>query len=262
MILQVDNLNKKYKSSKAYTLRDVSFAIPEGEIFGLIGKNGAGKSTAIKSFSGIIPYTEGTVHICGHNLAKSPSKAKHNVGYVPDDHAVYDILTGREYATFMGNMYSIDAQEREDRLMKLATIFGIENALDKQISAYSHGMKQKICVIGALIHAPRLWVLDEPMLGLDSLSKKELVKLMREHTKNGNSVVFSSHDLSVVGRVCHRVGIIHNNTLAALIDVKKLPKGTTVRRVVNDVWSNTPLVPMDAVWTHSSIPVLPVEGQE
>ncbi len=223
-MLTIKNLSKKYKNNDKYSVRNLNLSLNEGEIFGFLGKNGAGKSTTIKCLTGIIPFDEGEISICGFDIKKNPIQAKMNIGYVPDDHAVYDNLTGKEYAVFMGNIYGVDKETLAKRIDKFAELFSMSKFLDRQIRSYSHGMKQKICIIAALIHNPRFWVLDEPLMGLDPQSMAEIKGYMLEHKKLGNSVFFSSHNIDMVEKLCDRVGIMHKGQLLEVIDVKKFAK--------------------------------------
>ncbi len=223
-MLVIKNLSKKYKNSDRFSIQDLSLTVNDGEIFGFLGKNGAGKSTTIKCITGIIPFEKGEVIVCGHDIKKDSIAAKSNIGYVPDDHAVYDSLTGREYATFMGNVYGVKQDLLEMRIKMFAARFSMTHALDKQIRSYSHGMKQKICIIAALIHNPKLWVLDEPLVGLDPQSIAEIKDYMVEHKKKGNAVLFSSHNIDMVEKLCDRVAIINNGHLLEIIDVKQFQK--------------------------------------
>ncbi len=223
-MLVIKNLSKKYKNSGRYSIENLNLVVKSGEIFGFLGKNGAGKSTAIKCLTGIIPFEKGQILICGHDIKTNPIAAKKNIGYVPDDHAVYDNLTGREYVTFMGNVYEVEKAVLEKRINLFAHLFSMANYLDKQIKSYSHGMKQKICIIAALIHNPPLWVLDEPLMGLDPQSIDEIKAYMLEHKKHGNTVLFSSHNIDMVEKLCDRAAILHNGRLLEIVDVKKLVK--------------------------------------
>lgn len=219
-MLIIKNLSKKYKNNDKYSVKNLNLTINDGEIFGFLGKNGAGKSTTIKCMTGIIPFESGEISICGHDLVKDPIGAKMNIGYVPDDHAVYDNLTGREYVVFMGNVYKVDKETLKKRIDKFAHLFSMTHALDRQIHSYSHGMKQKICIMAALIHNPRFWVLDEPLMGLDPQSIAEIKGYMLEHKRLGNTVFFSSHNIDMVEKLCDRVGIMHNGQLLEVIELK------------------------------------------
>ena len=180
-MLKVEHLKKTYPKSDRVAVDDISFELRPGEIFGFLGQNGAGKSTTIKCLTGILPFDSGTITICGHDIVKEPIKAKMEMGYVPDNHSVYERLTGREYVNYVADLYKVPALVRTERIDRYAKLFKLENAIDRQIKSYSHGMKQKICIIAALIHDPKLWVLDEPMMGLDPQSTAEIISYMREH---------------------------------------------------------------------------------
>lgn len=207
-MLKIENLVKVYGKSTVRALDDVSLELKPGEIFGFIGPNGAGKTTLIKVLTGILPYNGGSVRVCGEEVKKNPKAAKLNIGYVPDSHIIFDKLTGREYVDFMADIYGVGMKERKERATRLLSSFSLTEDFDRPIKDYSHGMKQKISIIGALIHDPKLWVLDEPMTGLDPQSSFELKELMRAHCDRGNTVFFSTHVLDVAEKICDRVGII------------------------------------------------------
>jgi len=227
-MLEISHLSKRYKTSKFYSVKDLSISLKEGEIFGFLGKNGAGKSTTIKCITGILPFEEGSITVCGYDIAKDPINAKLNIGYVPDNHAVYENLTGREYVTYMGNIYKVSKEDIEERIEKFSKLFSMDHAIDNQIRSYSHGMHQKICIIAALIHNPKFWVLDEPLMGLDPQSTFEIREYMKEHKKLGNTVFFSSHNIDMVERLCDRVAIMNKGQLMEIIDVKKFMKESEV----------------------------------
>ena len=207
-MLKIANLTKVYGKSTVKALDDVGFELRKGEIFGFIGPNGAGKTTLIKVLTGILPYKDGVVEVCGEDVNKNPQAAKRNIGYVPDSHIIFDKLTGREYVDFMADIYGVGMDERKEIASRLLSVFSLTEDFDRPIKDYSHGMKQKISIIGALIHDPKLWVLDEPMTGLDPQSSYELKELMRAHCERGNTVFFSTHVLDVAEKICDRVGII------------------------------------------------------
>ncbi len=221
-MISITNLSKKYKNAEEYAVKNLNLTVNDGEVFGFIGSNGAGKSTTIKCIIGILPFNEGKIEVAGYDLAKDAILAKKNIGYVSDNHSVYDKLSGREYVNFLANVYGVSKEVRDSRLNDLALRFDLLDKLDSPIKSYSHGMKQKICVIGALIHEPKVWVLDEPLTGLDPKSAKELKELMREHCEKGNVVFFSSHVLEVVEKLCDRVAIIKNGEIIALFTMAEL----------------------------------------
>ena len=218
-MLTVKDLVKKYPKSERIAVNNISFELRPGEIFGFLGQNGAGKSTTIKCLTGILPYDSGTIEICGYDMKKEPIKAKMNMGYVPDNHSVYEKLTGREYVNYVADLYKVSEKDRTERMNRLADLFRLEFAMDRQIKSYSHGMKQKICVIAALIHNPALWVLDEPMMGLDPQSTAQIIALMREHCAQGKTVFFSSHNLDLVKRLCARAAIVNDGKLIDILDL-------------------------------------------
>ena len=220
-MLKVKNLFKVYQNAKYISARNVSFEVKEGEIFGFLGVNGAGKSTTIKCITGIIPFTAGKIEVCGYDIKENPFEAKRSFGFVPDNHAVYDKLTGSEYISYIASIYRVPKEVFQDRFDKLVAKFNLKNAINNQIISYSHGMKQKISIIGALIHEPRLWILDEPMVGLDPQSILDVKNYMKEYAESGNSVIFSSHNLDTVEKLCDRALIIHGGTVIALIDLKE-----------------------------------------
>jgi ABC-2 type transport system ATP-binding protein len=219
--LKVQHLFKHYNGARFISARDINFEVNEGEIFGFLGVNGAGKSTSIKCITGIIPFTSGKIEICGFDNKKDPYNAKKCFGFVPDNHAVYDKLTGTEYVNYIADLYGVEAKVRKERFEMLCDKFKIGHAVNNQIMSYSHGMKQKISIIGALIHMPKLWILDEPMVGLDPQSIFEVKQYMREYAKMGNSVFFSSHNLDTVQAMCDRAVIVHGGIVIADIDLKE-----------------------------------------
>ncbi len=221
-MLQIENLTKTYSGSKKPAVENLSLSVNDGEIFGFIGPNGAGKSTTIKCITGIISFEDGRVLVDGIDLKSSPIEAKRLVGYVSDDHVLYEGLTGVEYVNFICDVFDVPTAQRQERLDKYCELFALTDAIKKQISTYSHGMKQKLNVIGALIHEPKVWILDEPMTGLDPRSAFNLKQLMREHADKGNCVFFSSHVLEVVEKVCDRVGIIDDGRLIACLAIDEL----------------------------------------
>ena len=227
-MLEINHLSKRYKNSSFYSVKDLSFTLKDGEIFGFLGKNGAGKSTTIKCITGILPFEEGEIKVCGYDIAKNPIEAKLNIGYVPDNHAVYENLTGREYVNYMGNIYKVPKDVIEERIEKFAKLFSMDHAIDNQIRSYSHGMHQKICIIAALIHNPKFWVLDEPLMGLDPQSTFEIREYMKQHKKLGNTVFFSSHNIDMVEKLCDRVAIMNRGQLMEIIDVKKFMKESPI----------------------------------
>lgn len=205
-LIQVQHFTKKF--GEKTVVRDISFTARDGAITGFIGHNGAGKSTTIKAITGVIRPTEGTILINGVDIVKDPLNAKRQFGYVSDSPDHFLRLTGLEYLHFMADIYDAPTDGRAEFIESYAKRFGIYDALNSSILSYSHGMRQKIMIMGALIHDPSVWILDEPMTGLDPQSAFELKQMMREHVEKGNSVFFSTHVLEVAEKLCDEICII------------------------------------------------------
>ncbi|MBO8166525.1 MAG: ABC transporter ATP-binding protein [Thermotogae bacterium] len=202
----------------------LSLEVKEGEIFGFLGPNGAGKSTTIKMITGVIEPTEGTVEICGINMAKDPVKAKSFIGYVADEPLVMEKLKGIEYLNFIMNVFQVPKELRTQRIERLLEDFKLSHAIMDPINTYSHGMKQKLSLIAALSHNPKVWVLDEPIVGLDPESAFILKKMMRNHANSGNTVFFSTHVMEIAEKICDRIGIIQKGKLEFVGTVEELRK--------------------------------------
>ncbi|MBI9010177.1 MAG: YwaF family protein [Tenericutes bacterium] len=223
-MIKISHFSKKYGNSERYAVKDFSLEVHKGEVFGFLGHNGAGKSTTIKSLVGIQSITEGEMEICGYSIKTQGLEAKLQIGYVSDNHALYEKLTGREYIQYVEDLYKVDPEVREERLAKLLDKFNLAYAIDQEIKSYSHGMKQKLVVIAALIHEPPVWILDEPLTGLDPTSAYQIKESMREHAKKGNIVFFSSHVIEVVEKICDKIAIITNGTLQGVYDMNDIRK--------------------------------------
>ncbi len=221
-MLELIALTKRYDIKSVPAVLDLNLKVAAGEIFGFIGPNGAGKTTTIKMITGILEPTEGRILVDGTDLKKDPVKCKSMFGYVPDNPDVYERLTGMEYLNFMADVYQVPLPARKARISKYIELFGIGGAIQNPIKSFSHGMRQKLVITGALVHAPKLWILDEPMVGLDPMSAHILKEEMRAHCKNGNTVFFSTHVLEVAEKLCHRVGIIKGGELAAVGTIEEL----------------------------------------
>lgn len=231
-MVEIKNLTKSYGDSTVNAVEDLSISLRPGEIYGFLGSNGAGKSTTIKCLVGIYPFQHGDILINGISIKNSPLEAKMQIGYVSDNHAVFERLTGREYVNHIANLYRVEAADMEERCSQLLKIFKLEEAFDRPIKSYSHGMKQKIAVIAALSHNPKLWVLDEPLTGLDPQSAYQLKKVMKQHAKEGNTVFFSSHILDVVENICDRCCIIEKSHLMGVYDLAELrEKGQSLEKI-------------------------------
>lgn len=224
-MLKLDHLSKSYAKGHVKAVDDLSLTVRPGEIFGFIGPNGAGKTTTIKMICGIVNPDAGTIEVSGHNLAEQPIAAKRAMGFVPDAGAVYERLTGLEYLNFLGDVYGVHQPLRDERIRKYLRLFEIEDAAGNLIRSYSRGMKQKLTLTGALLHNPPLWILDEPMSGLDPRASHALKQEMRAHTDAGNTVFFSTHVLEVAERLCDRIGIINRGKLIAVGTMEELRAG-------------------------------------
>lgn len=211
-MIEITNVSKSYNGS-TYAVKDLSLSVPCGEIFGFLGPNGAGKSTTIKMITGIHGVDKGTITINGIDIMKNPMEAKRTFGYVPDSPDMFLRLKGIEYLNFMADMYEVPKEVRQERIESLAKKFDLYNALSDQIQSYSHGMRQKIVIIGVLVHEPDVWILDEPLTGLDPKSAYILKEMMREHADKGKIVFFSTHVLEVAEKLCDRVAIINKGNL-------------------------------------------------
>ncbi len=211
-MIEIMNVSKSYNGS-TYAVKDLSLSVPSGEIFGFLGPNGAGKSTTIKMITGIHGVDKGTITINGKDIMKNPMEAKKTFGYVPDSPDMFLRLKGIEYLNFMADMYEVPKEVRQERIESLAKKFDLYNALSDQIQSYSHGMRQKIVIIGVLVHEPDVWILDEPLTGLDPKSAYILKEMMREHADKGKIVFFSTHVLEVAEKLCDRVAIINKGNL-------------------------------------------------
>mgnify|MGYP000635744342 CR=1 FL=1 len=211
-MISIKNVSKSY-DKKNKIIDNLNLEINDGEIFGFLGPNGAGKTTTIKMITGILEIDKGDILIDGKSIKKEPIEAKKQIGLVPDNPDVFLKLKGIEYLNFMADIYEVSIQDRVKRIKELSEKFEINNVLNNKIESYSHGMRQKLIIIGVLLHNPKNWILDEPMTGLDPKSSFELKNMMREHANQKNTVFFSTHILDVAERLCDRIGIIDKGKL-------------------------------------------------
>lgn len=224
-MIHIKNLSKSYNKGSIKAVDNLNLHINPGEIFGFLGPNGAGKTTTIKMMVGLLTPDEGTITLAGCDMSKDPLKAKANIGYVPDNPDIYERLRGIEYLTFMADVYRVPEDKRRERIDHLLDMFNLTDAVGDLIKSYSHGMKQKLVLTGALLHNPALWILDEPMVGLDPKSSHLLKEFMRSHCDKGNIVFFSTHVLEVAERLCDRIGIINKGQLIAMGTMEELRHG-------------------------------------
>ena len=211
-MIEIKNVSKSYIKGKKI-LDNLNLEIKNGEIFGFLGPNGAGKTTTIKIITGILNADEGDVLIDGKSITNNPLEAKKSFGFVPDNPDMFLKLKGIEYLNFMADVYEVSTEKRKEKIEELTKKFEIYKDLNNQIQSYSHGMRQKIVICGALLSEPKNWILDEPMTGLDPKSSYDLKEMMREHSKSGKTVFFSTHILEVAEKLCDRVGIINKGKL-------------------------------------------------
>ncbi|MBQ3662438.1 MAG: ABC transporter ATP-binding protein [Firmicutes bacterium] len=223
-MLEIRHYSKSYAEGKK-AADDVSLTVEAGDIYGFIGHNGAGKSTTIRAVVGVLDFTEGDILIDGHSVKDDPMACKRITAYIPDNPDLYENLTGIQYLNFIADVFGIGAAEREERIKKYADLFEITEALGNLISSYSHGMKQKVAIISALIHDPKLLVLDEPFVGLDPKATFQLKGVMHEMCEKGTAVFFSTHVLDVAEKLCNKVAIIRKGRIIAAGTMEELTAG-------------------------------------
>ena len=212
-MLEIEHFTKTYGSKVA--VDDLSLHIGPGEICGFIGHNGAGKTTTLKACCGILPFDQGRIRICGRSITEDPLFCKQNLAYVPDNPDLYDFLTGIRYLNFVADIYGVSAADRNRAIEHYGNLLGMTDDLTLRISDCSHGMKQKIALIAALLHKPRLILLDEPFVGLDPIASHQLKNVMQEHCAQGGAILFSTHVLEVAEKLCNKVAIISGGKLVA-----------------------------------------------
>ena len=210
-MLKIDHLTKLYGEKKA--VDDLSLHIRAGEIYGFIGHNGAGKTTTLKAAVGILQFDRGDIFVDGKSIRQEPLACKREMAYIPDNPDLYEYMTGIKYLHFIADIYGVDAQTRRERIRKYADLFALTDDLGQAIAAYSHGMKQKLAIIAAWIHQPRLILMDEPFVGLDPKAAHILKGMMRELCESGGAIFFSTHVLEVAEKLCDKVAIIKGGRL-------------------------------------------------
>jgi ABC-2 type transport system ATP-binding protein len=233
-MLSIQNLTKTYKGS-GKGVKNLTLTLQAGDIYGFIGHNGAGKTTTLKCIAGILDFKEGDILIDGHSVKKEPLLCKSIIAYIPDNPDLPEYLTGIQYLNFIADVYGLSESVRTEKIKKYAEAFEITSALGDLISSYSHGMKQKLAIISALIHSPKLMLLDEPFVGLDPKAALTLKEIMRELCENGGAVFFSTHVLDVAEKLCNRIAIIKDAQLVASGDTDTLTKGASLEKVFMEV---------------------------
>lgn len=229
-MLTIKNLSKTYDKEK-WVVDDISLEIKDGEIFGFIGPNGAGKTTTIKCAAGLLGFEKGEIFIDNISIKEAPLECKRRIAYIPDNPDIYETLTAIQYLNFVCDIFGISQEERKEAINKYANIFLLDKVLGDLISTYSHGMKQKLAIIGALIHKPKLLFLDEPFVGLDPKAAYIVKELMRDLCNQGSSVFFSTHVLEVAEKLCDKIAIIKNGKIVAMGPTKEVTKDKSLEAV-------------------------------
>lgn len=235
-MLKLENVTKSYNKGEVKAVDNISFEVKPGEIFGFLGPNGAGKTTTIKMIVGLLKPDNGRILVKGIDNQKNPIEVKKLISYVPDNPEVYDRLTGIEYLNFMADVYGVSKDERSERIEKYLKIFKLKDAINDPIKSYSHGMKQKVVLIGALIHDPQLFILDEPMVGLDPKSAFDLKEIMRKRCEEGKTVFFSTHVLEVAEKICDRIAIINKGKIIAQGTMEELKQQSVNKESLENIF--------------------------
>ncbi len=228
-MLKIDHFTKTYGDKKA--VDDLTLHIARGEIYGFIGHNGAGKTTTLKSVAGIMGFDSGEILIDGVSIQKDPIGCKKKMAYIPDNPDLYEFMTGMQYLNFVGDIFAIPADQRKQRIQELADTFELTGDLNQPISAYSHGMKQKLAIISAWLHAPKLILMDEPFVGLDPKASHILKGMMREVCNQGGAIFFSTHVLEVAEKLCDKIAIIKGGRLIRSGTMEEVKGDTSLESV-------------------------------
>ena len=236
-ILEIKNFTKTYSQNKK-AVDNLSLSVMPGEIHGFIGNNGAGKTTTIRAIVGVMDFNDGEILIAGHSIKKEPVKCKSLTAYIPDNPDIYDYITGIQYLNYMADMFSVEKKQREVLIQKYAELFGITDSLGNLISSYSHGMKQKLALIGAFLHSPKLLVLDEPFVGLDPEAAFHLKEFMRELCNQGSAIFFSTHVLDVAEKLCDKVSIIKQGKMVVSGSMENVRGSDSLENVFMEVVEN------------------------
>jgi len=236
-MLKINNFSKSYSGSKK-AVDSISLEVKPGDIFGFIGHNGAGKTTTIKAAVGILDFEEGEILINGNSIKTSPIECKKDIAYIPDNPDLYDSLTGIQYLNFIGDIFKVSKEERETLIKKYSEAFELTKSLGDQISSYSHAMKQKLALISALIHKPKLLILDEPFVGLDPKAAHILKGFMRELCNEGGAIFFSTHALEVAEKLCDKIAIIKGGKIVASGDTNKVKGDGSLEEIFMELIDN------------------------
>lgn len=232
-MIEINNLNHIYSDGKI-GVKDINLRIEDGDIYGFVGPNGAGKSTTIKSIVGILPFSSGDILINGIDVKRESLKTKSLIAYIPDNPDLYEGLTGAQYLNFIADVYRVD-DSRKELIDKYSNLFGISNDLGKMIKAYSHGMRQKLAIIAALVHKPKVLIMDEPFVGLDPQATFEVKNILKDLASEGCSIFFSSHVLEVVEKLCNKVAIIKNGEIIRNGSVEEITKDESLEELFMEI---------------------------
>lgn len=233
-MIYIKNLTKHYGNLTAVS--GLNLDIPAGECFGFLGPNGAGKTTTIKLLAGLLKPNEGTIEISGYDIQKDPQKVKGIIGYIPDKPFIYEKLTGGEFLDFVAELYQVNGNFVREKREELLNLFAIKDFENELVEAYSHGMRQKLVITAALIHNPKVIIVDEPMVGLDPKGMRQVKEIFKQLTKSGVTIFMSTHTMSVAQEMCHRIGIINKGKLIALGNMNDLQKQAQVSSGLEDVF--------------------------
>ena len=236
-ILRIQNFSKTYGGNKK-AVEDLSLEIEAGDIYGFIGQNGAGKTTTLRAVSGILDFEQGEIYIDGHNVKKEPVVCKSICAYIPDNPDIYDFLTGTQYLNYIADIFRVDQRTRAERIVKYADMFRIRDDLGKLISSYSHGMKQKLVIISALVHSPKLLILDDPFVGLDPEAAFKLKNVFKEMCEQGSAIFFSTHVLDVAEKLCNKIAIIKGGKIIASGNIEEVRGNSSLETVFMEILEN------------------------
>lgn len=236
-MLKIDHFSKIYPNGKR-AVDDLSLHIVPGEICGFIGHNGAGKSTTIKAVAGILDFDQGEITVGGVSVKQDPLKCKQLIAYIPDNPDLYEHLTGRQYLNFVADIFTLSRRTREERIGQYADAFNLSDALGDGVSSYSHGMRQKLALISALIHDPKLFLLDEPFVGLDPTASHLLKQIFKDLCSKGAAIFFSTHVLEVAEKLCDRVAILQAGKLVAMGTTEEVTKNASLEDVFLELTDN------------------------